>query len=63
MALSTEMEKLHASLSCCTYRGDQHTHVLIQEHNAQAKLKQVRLNTPNGDWFSFDPDKGGVKRL
>jgi hypothetical protein len=62
MALSTEMEKLHASLSCCTYRGDQHTHVLIQEHNAQAKLKQVRLNTPNGDWFSFDPDKGRGKK-
>jgi hypothetical protein len=62
MALSTEMEKLHASLSCCTYRGDQHTHVLIQEHDARAKLKKVRLSAPNGDWFSFDPDKGRGKK-
>ncbi|MBJ9686776.1 hypothetical protein I5589_06745 [Burkholderia vietnamiensis] len=64
MPLSAELEKLQASLSCCTYRGDQHTHVLIKEHDALAKLKNVTLNAPNGDWFSFDPDKGrGRKAL
>lgn len=61
MALSTAMEGLHASLSCCTYRGDQHAHVLIQEHDALARLKKVTLNAPHGDWFSFDPDKGRGK--
>jgi hypothetical protein len=58
MALSAELDALHISLSCCTYRGDQHTHVLIEEHGALAKLKKVTLTAPNGDWFSFDPDKG-----
>jgi hypothetical protein len=62
MALSAEMEKLWASLSCCTYRGDQHTHILIEEHDALAKLKKVTLMLPNGDWFSFDPDKGRGKK-
>lgn len=58
MALSAELEPLHASLSCCTYRGDQHTHVLIDEQGIGAKLKKVTLTAPNGDWFSFDPDSG-----
>ena len=61
MALSAELETLHASLSCCTYRGDQHTHVLIEEHDAAANLKSVMLMAPNADWFSFDPDKGRGK--
>lgn len=61
MALSAGMEDLHASLSCCAYRGDQHTHVRIQEHDDLAKLKKVTLIAPNGDWFSFDPDKGRGK--
>ena len=64
MALSAELEALQASLSCCTYRGDQHTHVLIEEHDSHARLKKVTLKAPNGDWFSFDPDKGrGRKSL
>jgi hypothetical protein len=58
MALSVELDSLHASLSCCTYRGDQHSHVLIKELDALAKLKKVTLEAPTGDWFSFDPDKG-----
>jgi hypothetical protein len=62
MALSAGMEKLHASLSCCTYRGDQHAHVLVQEHDAHARLKKVTLSASNGDWFSFDPDKGRGKK-
>lgn len=62
MALSAEMEKLHASLSCCTYRGDQHAHVLVEDHDAHAKLKKVTLIAPNGDWFSFDPDRGRGKK-
>jgi hypothetical protein len=61
MALSAELETLNASLSCCTYRGDQHTHVLIEEADIGAKLKKVTLTAPNADWFSFDPDKGRGK--
>ena len=61
MPLNAELQKLQASLSCCTYHGDQHTHVLIEEHDKLAKLKKVTLKAPNGDWFSFDPDKGRGK--
>ncbi len=56
--LSLELEALCASLACCTYRGDQHTHILIEERDNLAKLKKVTLKVPNGDWFSFDPDNG-----
>lgn len=62
MALSKEQDALRASLSCSTYRGDQHTHVLIEEHDDLAKLKKVILKAPNGDWFSFDPDNGRGKK-
>jgi hypothetical protein len=55
--LSPAMEKLAASLSCVTSRGDQHTHILIEESDRLAKLKNVTLNVPNGDWFSCAPDK------
>lgn len=58
MALSAELQKLSESLSCGTYNGAQHTHVLIEEHDPAAKLRKVTLSAPNGDWFSFDPDKG-----
>ncbi|QLH49437.1 hypothetical protein [Candidatus Accumulibacter phosphatis] len=62
MALSAELETLHASLSCCTYRGDQHTHVLIEEPDRHAILKKVTIKAPIDDWFSFDPDKGRGKQ-
>jgi hypothetical protein len=52
------MEKLHDSLSCTGYRGDQHTHIMIEETDRLAALKKVTLSAPNGDWFSFAPDKG-----
>lgn len=58
MPLTTELQKLCDSLSCCSYNGAQHTHVLIKENNPAAKLKSVTLLAPAGDWFSFDPDKG-----
>lgn len=58
MALSADLQQLSDLLSCCTYNGAQHTDVLIKEHDASAKLKKVTLSAPNGDWFSFDPDKG-----
>lgn len=58
MALSAEIDKLRASLSCCTYNGAQHTHVLIKESDALAKLKKVTLTAPTGDWFAFEPDSG-----
>lgn len=64
MALSAEMERLRQSLSCCTYRGDQHTDVLIDEKDSLAKLRKVRIAASNGDWFSLNPDKGrGPKAL
>lgn len=58
MALTAQLQQLHDSLSCCTYNGAQHTHVLIKETDSGAKLKSVTLTAPVGDWFSFDPDKG-----
>lgn len=61
MPLSHELDNLRKSLSCCTYHGDQHTHVLVEEHDKLAKLKKVTLKAPNGDWFSFNPDKGRGK--
>lgn len=61
MALTAQLQQLHDSLSCCTYNGAQHTHVLIKENDAAAKLKSVTLTAPAADWFSFDPDKGRGK--
>ena len=61
MALSAALQQLHDALSCCTYNGAQHTHVLIKETDPAAKLKNVTLVAPVGDWFSFDPDKGRGK--
>ncbi len=59
--LSPAMEKLASSLSCVTYRGDQHTHVLIEETDKLAKLKKVTLKLHSGNWFAFAPDKGRGK--
>lgn len=61
MGLSPALQQFHDSLSCCTYNGAQHTHVLIKESDTAATLKSVTLITPVGDWFSFDPDKGRGK--
>lgn len=61
MALTAQLQRLRDSLSCCTCNGAQHTHVLIKETDAAAKLKSVTLSAPAGDWFSFDPDKGRGK--
>lgn len=58
MALTLDLQRLHDSLSCCTYNGAQHAHILINETDPVAKLKSVKLNAPAGDWFSFDPDGG-----
>jgi hypothetical protein len=66
MALSAELDALRTSLSCCTFWGDQHTHVIIDEQDVLAKLRKVTLVASSGDWFSFDPDKGravGKERL
>ncbi|WP_338848775.1 hypothetical protein V8J88_07625 [Massilia sp. W12] len=64
MALSENLQKLYDMLSCCTYNGAQHTHILIEETDQLAKLKKVTLKAPNGDWFSFCPDEGRkCKRL
>ena len=56
--LSPAMEAMWKSLSCANYRGDQHTHILIQENDVSAKLKKVVLQAQNADWFSFSPDEG-----
>lgn len=59
--MQSAMEKLHDSLSCTGYRGDQHTHILIEETDRKAELKKIILSAPVGDWFSFAPDKGRGK--
>lgn len=62
--LAKAMVKLNASLSCNTYNGAQHTHILIDEADVGAKLRKVTLSAPKGDWLSFDPDAGRkCKRL
>jgi hypothetical protein len=64
MALSVELDNLKNSLSCVTYNGAQHTHVLIEENEPAASLTKVTLHAPPGDWFSFSPDDGRkCKRL
>ena len=59
--LSAKIDKLRESFSCVTYRGDQHTHILIEETDRLAKLQKISLAAPNGDWFSITPDKGRGK--
>ncbi len=61
MALTAELQKFSDTLSCCTYNGAQHTHVLIEEHDVSATLRKVTLIAGGGDWFSFCPDKGRGK--
>ena len=62
--LASAMGKLKRSLSCVSYNGAQHTHVLIDETDPGATLKKVTLIAPKGDWFSFSPDKGSqCKRI
>jgi hypothetical protein len=56
--LSAGMQKFKESLSCCTYNGSQHTHILIKENDLSALLKTVKITAPTGDWFSFNPDEG-----
>lgn len=56
--LANAMVKLKDSLNCITHNGAQHTHILIDETDAAAKLKKATLIAPNGDWLSFDPDDG-----
>lgn len=56
--LANGMQKFLDALSCCTYNGSQHTHILIEENDPAATLKKVTLKAPNGDWFSFNPDEG-----
>lgn len=58
MTLVAELEALKLSLSCCRYWSDQHEHILIKEDDVQATLRQVKLLAQNGQWFSFDPDRG-----
>lgn len=62
--LDPRMAKLQNSLSCCTFNGGQHSHILIKEDDASAKLKKVTLLAAGGDWISFNPDEGRkCKRL
>lgn len=62
MPLTSGLEKLRESLSCCTYNGSQHTEILITEEDTQAKLKKATIHMGGGDWFSFCPDKGRGKK-
>jgi hypothetical protein len=56
--LSDAMEKLKRSLVCVSHNGAQHSHIIIEESDENASLRKVTLIAPNGDWFSFEPDKG-----
>jgi len=56
--LASAMEKLRDSLSCSTYNGAQHTHILINETDPAATLKKATLIAPKSDWLSFNPDEG-----
>lgn len=56
--LSNSMEQLNAVLSCITYNGKQHTHILLQENDDQAILKKITLLMHNGNWLSLNPDDG-----
>lgn len=56
--LSNSMEQLNAVLSCITYNGKQHTHILLQENDDQATLKKITLLMQNGNWLSLNPDDG-----
>lgn len=59
--MSPELQQLRDSLSCVTYSGEKHTHIKIKENDPHAQLKTLNIKAPNGDWFSFDPDKGRGK--
>ena len=61
-ALSKELKQFKDSLSCCTYNGAQHSDILIEENDVQAKLKKATIWAGNGDWFAFNPDKGRGKQ-
>lgn len=56
-----ELKRFMDSLACCTYNGAQHSDVLVEETDVLAKLRKVRLQVGSGDWFSFCPDRGGMK--
>lgn len=56
--MSACFELLKNSLSCVEFRGNQHSHVRVIEPGDEAVLNRVTINMGNGDWFSFDPDRG-----
>lgn len=56
--MNSDLQKLKETLSCISYSGDQHTDIKIKETDVLAQLKTLNIKAPNGDWFSFDPDKG-----
>lgn len=58
MALSPELAYLMDSLSCVTYNGAQHSSIFIEENDCSAKLKKIKIQANNGDWFCFSPDRG-----
>jgi len=59
--LNPRMDTLCSMLSCITARGDQHTHVRIEETDRNAQLKSITLEASPGDWFAFAPGKGRGK--
>ncbi len=59
--MTPELKTLMKILSCVNANGDQHTHFIIDEKDINAKLKKIRLQTNNGDWFVFRPEIGQGK--
>jgi hypothetical protein len=56
--LSQELDALKDSISCCTFNGAQHSHVMVEENDPAASLRKITLVSSGGNWFSFDPDEG-----
>lgn len=59
---ATLIDQFREIFSCVSYRGDQHTNILIQESDKLATLKKVTLTASNGNWIAITPDKGRGKK-
>lgn len=54
--MEARLLQLYGALSCCSHRGDQHSHFEIREAQSNALLRNVKVKVSNSDWFVFTPD-------
>lgn len=59
--MSQTLETLYDMLSCCTYRGDKHSDLLIKETDPSATFKKLLVKAAGQQWFAMDPDRGRKK--